>query len=174
MAFLKIDKYTLLDLKSPNKLCRKYLSQYSCSIGKFFNNDALKNYQWKNKKFDIFISSGSLAELDAATQKKYFNGLIPRCSFVYIVYNTLSINSNQKFLLKELKRLENTFDIKFLHTFSTVLEIYMVKKIDKNKYNLNIESLRNFKLLTSYLNGFRFITQRMKSKFQNYYFYWFK
>lgn len=86
-GFVEWETYTLIDLPEACKLVDKYVSQFPSLKGKVKTLPCTELTKESFDQIDLAIAINSLSECDRVTQIDYFNNVISKSNFSYIVRN---------------------------------------------------------------------------------------
>lgn len=89
-GLLEFESYTLIDLPETCKLIDKYISNYE-NLGDRINSLSyleIDNFDFENT--DLVIAINSLSECDLDFQLKYFNSVISKSKYSYVIRNLYS------------------------------------------------------------------------------------
>ncbi len=100
------DEYILVDLPEAVAVQQKYLKNFPelYSKCKFVSCDNVEEV----KDVDLFISNYALSECDYDTQINYYDKLVSKAKFAYIIYNL--VNFNDFYYNKFTGRMSETFE----------------------------------------------------------------
>lgn len=88
--FIHLKSYTIIDLKEPLLLSKKYLNSFGVGVKTVSPEDSL---EFKGNAIDLLISNYAFSEVSRELQQSYIDKVISKSKNFYIIYNSIS-NSN--------------------------------------------------------------------------------